>query len=74
MAKGTKVQPRIRGTNLMTIYGLSEVSCVIPNISSYLDDDTWAKVVKGIAPGIRNMKVVNVAYIFTISLYIYLTM
>ena len=31
MAKGTPVYPRIIGNNLVTRYGLTEESCVIPN-------------------------------------------
>ena len=46
LAKGTKVHPRLRGNNLVTKYGLLEVSFVIPNKSAYVDDKTWAKVVK----------------------------
>ena len=39
LAKGTKVYPRLRGTNLVTRYGLPEVSCVNPNKASYMDDE-----------------------------------
>ena len=46
LAKGTKVQNSLRGNNVATKYGFSEGSCVIPNKSEYMDDDTWAKVVK----------------------------
>ena len=34
---------------------------MIPNKSAYMDDDTWVKVTKVVAPGIRKMKVSNVA-------------
>ena len=61
LAKGTKVHPRLRGNNLVIKHGLPEGSCVIPNKSAYIDDDTWAKVVKVVAPGIRKMSVRNVA-------------
>ena len=44
LAKGKKVHPRPRGTNLVTRYGLPEGSCVILNKAAYMDDDTWAKV------------------------------
>ena len=74
MAKGTKVQPRLRGTNLVTRYELPVVSCVIPNKAAYMDDGTWAKVVKVGAPGIRKMKVSNVACVFPILFSIYLTL
>ena len=37
--RGTLVHPRLRGTNLVTMYLLSEVSCVIPNKSAYVDDE-----------------------------------
>ena len=40
LTKGTKVHPRIIGTNFIEGY------CVIPNISSYMVDGTWVKVVK----------------------------
>ena len=60
LAKGTKVHPRLRGNNLVTKYGLPEGSCVIPNKAAYMDDETWAKVVKVVAPGIRKMAVSNV--------------
>ena len=61
LEKGTKVHPRLRGTNLATRYGLTEGYCAISNKASYMDDDTWEKVVKVVAPGIRKMKVSNVA-------------
>ena len=44
LAKGTKVNPRLGGTNLVTIYGLPEGFFVIPNKSAYMDDKTWEKV------------------------------
>ena len=73
LAKGTKVQPRLRGTNLVTRYGFPEGSCVIPNKAAYMDDETWVKVVKVVDPGIRKMKVSNVAFVFPILFSIYLT-
>ena len=48
-------------TNLVTKYGFSEGSCAITNKPSYMDDETWKKVVKVVAPAIRKMKVSNVA-------------
>ena len=62
MAKGTKVHPMLRGNNLVTKYGLPEESCVIPNKAAYLDDETWEKVVKLVAPIIRKMAVSNVDF------------
>ena len=53
MMHGTKVYPRLRGNNLVTRYGFSEGYCVIPKKSAYMDDETWSKVVKVVAPGIR---------------------
>ena len=38
-----------------------------------MDDDTWEKVVKVVAPGIIKMKVSNVACVFPILFSIYLT-
>ena len=58
----------------MTRYGFPEVSGVIPNKASYMDDETWAKVVKVVAPGIRKMEVSNVACVFPVLLSIYLTL
>ena len=73
LAKGTKVNPRLRGTNLVTRYIFPEGSCVIPNKATYMDDETWAKVVKVVAPGIRKIKVSNAACVFPILFSIYLT-
>ena len=67
------MHPRIIGTNLVTRYGLLEVSCVISNKSAYMDDETWAKVMKVLASGVRKMKAINVACVFTILFSIYLT-
>ena len=61
LTKGTKVHPRLRGKNLVTKYGFPEESCVIPNKTAYMDDKTWANVVKVVASGIRTMAVSNVA-------------
>ena len=66
LAKGTKVHPRLRGNNLMTKYGFPEGSCVIPNKAAYMDDKTWENVVKLVAPGIRKMAVINVAFVCSI--------
>ena len=56
----------------MTKYGFPEGSFVIPNKAAYMDDETWAKVVKVVAPGIRKMRVSNVACVLPILLSIYL--
>ena len=73
MEKGTKVHPRLKGNNLVTRYGFPKVSHVIPNKAAYMDDETWEKVAKVIAPGIRKMKGINDACVFTILFSIYLT-
>ena len=64
LAKGDLVHPRLKDTNLVTHYGLPEVSCLIPKIVAYTDYDTRTKVTKVIVPGIRKMKVSNVALYF----------
>ena len=46
---------------------------MIPNKSSYMDDETWVKVMKVVAPGIRKIRVSNVACVFPILFSIYLT-
>ena len=51
---------------MVTKYGLQEGSCVIPNKAAYMDDETWANVVKVVAPGIRKMAVINVAFLFAL--------
>ena len=62
-AKGTKVHPTMRGNNFLTKYGLPEGYCTIPNKAAYMDDKTWAKVVKVVARGMRKMAVRNVAFV-----------
>eukprot|EP00957_Ditylum_brightwellii_P040976 3102207-Ditylum_brightwellii.AAC.1 len=54
--KGKEVLWCFKGDRLHSIYGLVEGSCVIPNKNDYIDDDTWLKVVKRLAPAIRKMK------------------
>ena len=54
LEKGTTVHPRLKGNNLVTKYGFPEGSCVIPNKAAYMDNETWAKVVKVVAPGNKN--------------------
>ena len=60
LVNGTKVHPRLRGANLVARYGFPEGSCAKKN-TAYMDDYTWEKVVKVVSPGIRKMKVSNVA-------------
>ena len=74
MKRGTKLHPRIIGTNLVNRYGFIEGYCVIPNKVEYMDGETWEKVVKLIAPGIRKMKVSNFTCVFPILFSIYLTL
>ena len=70
LEKVTKVNPSIRGTNLVTIYGFPEGSYVIPNKAAYMDDETLV-VVKVVAPGTRKMKVSKLLVFFlSYSLYI----
>ena len=73
LAKGTNVHPRMKGKNLVTKYGFPEESFVTPNKSAYMDDETWEKVVKVVAPGIRKMAVSNVAFVCSILFSTYLT-
>ena len=47
---------------------------MIPNKSEYMDNETWAKVVKVVAPGIRKMAVKNVAFVCSILFSTYLTL
>ena len=73
MAKGEKLHPRLRYKNLVTTYGFTERFFVIPNKVAYTDDKTSEKLVRVAAPGIRKMKVSNIACVFPILLSIYLT-
>ena len=57
----------------MTKYGFPEGSCVIPNKAAYMDDETWTKVVKVVAPGIRKMAVSNVSFVCSNLFSTYLT-
>ena len=56
----------------MTSYGLPEGYGVISNKSAYTYDDNWDNVAKVVSPGIRKMKVSNVACVFPILFSIYL--
>ena len=72
MAKETKVHPRLRGNNLVTKYESPEGIGVIPNKAAYMDDETWEKALKVVAPGMRKMVVINVAFVYSILFYTYL--
>ena len=65
------MHPRRRDNNLVTKYGLPEGSCVIPNKAAYVDDETWSKVV---APGIRKMAVINVAFVCSVLFSTYINL
>ena len=41
LAKGENAHQRLRGKNLVTKYGSTEGSCVIPNKTAHMDDETW---------------------------------
>ena len=47
---------------------------MIPNKSAYMDDNTWAKLVKVVDPGIIKMKVINFVCVLSVLLNIYLTL
>ena len=47
---------------------------MFPKKAAYMGDETWAKVVKVVAPGIRKMEVSNVACVLPILFSIYLTL
>ncbi len=55
--QGKEVNRCFAGDKLHIIYGLPEGSCVIPNASGYMDDETWLKVVEVLAPAMRKMEV-----------------
>ena len=74
MEKGEKMHPRLRGNNLVTKYGLPEVSYVIPNKAADMNDETLVKVVKVLAPSIRKMAVSDVAFFCSILFSTYLTL
>ena len=66
LSKATKVHQMPRGKNLVIKYGLPEGFCVIPNKAVYMDDKTWEKVVKVVAPSMTKMAVRNVAFVCSI--------
>ena len=45
-----------------------------PKKVAYMNDETWVKVVKVVAPGMRKMKLINVVGVLPILLSIYLTL
>ena len=45
---------------------------MIPNKAAYIDDETWSKLVKVVAPAIRKTKLRNVAYVLSILFSIYM--
>ena len=47
---------------------------MIPNKEAYMNDETWEKLVKVLAPGIRKMEVINVACVYPMLLSIYITL
>ena len=47
---------------------------MITNKAAYMDDETWVKSVKVVAPGISKMKVINIACVLPILFLIYLTL
>ena len=65
---------RLRVKKWVTKYGFPEGSCVITNKAAYMDNKTWEKVVKVVAPGIRKMAVSNVAFLCSNLLSTYLTL
>ena len=71
---GKKVHQRLTGIKLVTKYGFTEGSCVIPNKAAYIDDKTLARVVKVVAPGIRKMAVSNVTFVCCILFSTYLNL
>ena len=68
------MHPRFIDNNFVTRYGFPELSCVIPKKSAYMDDDTWEKVVKVVAPEIIDIKVSNFSCVLPILFSIYLTL
>ena len=64
LTKGASVHPSLIGNDLVTRYGFPEGSCVITKKGVYADDETWAKVVKVVAPGIRKFKARDFTFLF----------
>jgi len=57
LTKGKEIHRRFSGDRLHTVYGLPKGSCVIPTPNGYMDDEAWLKVVKIVAPALRQMEV-----------------
>ena len=73
LARGNLVNPKLRGTNLLTKYGFLEGSCVITNKAACMDDEAWEKLVKMRDTDIRKMNVRNVDLCFvSFIIYIYI--
>ena len=68
------MHPRLRYNYFVTKYVLPEGSFVIPNKSAYMDDETWAKVVKVVAPVIRKVAVINVAFVCSVLFSTYINL
>ena len=47
---------------------------MVPNKAAYMDDETWVKVVKVVASGIRKMAVINVTFVCSILFSTYLNL
>ena len=59
IANGKNVNRNFIKKRLIDHYKMPAVSCVVTNDYAYMDDDTWGKVVKVIAPGIGEMPVIK---------------
>ena len=59
LTTGQKVNRTFSNYRLHKIYGLPEGSTVLCNNSAYMDDATWIKCVKAMAPGIRAMPTIK---------------
>eukprot|EP00957_Ditylum_brightwellii_P204708 15340482-Ditylum_brightwellii.AAC.1 len=57
LTKGKEVHCSFRENKLHTMFGLPEGSYVIANGTGYMDNETWLKVVKLLAPATRKMKI-----------------
>eukprot|EP00957_Ditylum_brightwellii_P150610 11467645-Ditylum_brightwellii.AAC.1 len=59
VTNGSEVNRRFSSDKLHTVYGLPKGFCVMPNSNGYMDDETWLKVLKKIAPAIQEMDVIK---------------
>jgi hypothetical protein len=57
LTKGKEIHRQFAGDRLHRVYGLPKGSCVIPTPNGYMDDEAWLKVVKIVAPALRQMEV-----------------